>query len=160
MKKFFFYLLFIPLLSLSDCEDDLAPKDPIDQLPPETQTGANTFGCLINGVPFIVKNTSHQVAIYQQGHLQFGGGGVSMRVNEPFSINNQIDLIGKARYIVNPDEVSCYYDFEDAYKGFVKFTKIDQVNHILSGTFEFSTVTEDCDTIRITNGRFDMRYTP
>jgi hypothetical protein len=26
--------------------------DPVSQLPPETQTGANTFGCLVNGQVF------------------------------------------------------------------------------------------------------------
>lgn len=76
MKKLFFYLLFIPLLSLSDCEDDPAPKDPIDQLPPETQTGANTFGCLINGVPMSITNSLNMTAIYQGGGVQFGGGGI------------------------------------------------------------------------------------
>lgn len=32
--------------------DDAATKDPFAQLPPETQTGANTFGCIINNQVF------------------------------------------------------------------------------------------------------------
>ncbi len=40
-------LLLAALLSLSQCKkNDLTPEE---QLPPETQTGANTFGCLVNG---------------------------------------------------------------------------------------------------------------
>ena len=31
--------------------------NPVDQLPPETQTGANTFGCLVNGKVFIPKDS-------------------------------------------------------------------------------------------------------
>jgi hypothetical protein len=39
------------------------------------------------------------------------------------------------------------------------FSKIDRTNYILSGTFEFSAVTENCDTVKITDGRFDVHYT-
>jgi hypothetical protein len=30
------------------------PSNPIDQLPPATQTGANTFGCLVNGQAVVI----------------------------------------------------------------------------------------------------------
>lgn len=162
MKNLFkIFLATAAFFIVSSCSDDNdKASNSVDQLPPATQTGANTFGCLINGKPFVIKNTSYQVAIYQGGLLQFGAQGMTMKINDPFSINNQIDLTGKARYIVNPDEVSCYYDFEHCFGGNVKFTRIDQVNHIISGTFEFSTVNDDCETIHITNGRFDLQYIP
>lgn len=35
------------------CCDDDQPTTPVDQLPPETQSGANTFGALLAGKPFI-----------------------------------------------------------------------------------------------------------
>ena len=40
-------LLLAALLGLSQCKKTEA--DPVDQLPPATQTGANTLGCLVNG---------------------------------------------------------------------------------------------------------------
>ncbi len=40
-------LLLAALLGLSQCKKK--DPDPVDQLPPATQTGANTFGCLVNG---------------------------------------------------------------------------------------------------------------
>lgn len=40
-------LLLAALLGLSQCKKH--DPDPVDQLPPATQTGANTFGCLLNG---------------------------------------------------------------------------------------------------------------
>ncbi len=163
MKKSFYCLMLLFLLwGLGGCSnDDENAPNPVSQLPPQTQTGENTFGCLINGEPLSITNSYHMTAIYQQGQLQFGGGGISMIINEPFSTNNQIDLTGKVRYIVDPNPQSgCHYEFEDAYKGFVKFSKIDQNNYIISGIFEFSTVNEQCDTVKITNGRFDMQYIP
>lgn len=44
------YFLTVTVLTASMCKKK--PVDPIDQLPPETQTGANTFGCLVNGEVF------------------------------------------------------------------------------------------------------------
>ena len=41
-------------------------SDDQDQLPPATQTGANTFGCLINGKVFIPKDKT--------GYTPPGGG--------------------------------------------------------------------------------------
>lgn len=90
-----------------------------------------------------------------------------MVVLDPFTINIPYIFMGigegtaRARYTKETQEgIFCFYEYENTYEGYVKFSKIDTNNYIISGTFEFSTVTEDCDTIRITNGRFDMRYIP
>ena len=45
-------LLLVALLSLSQCKKN-APAPAAEQLPPATQTGANTFGCLLNGQPWM-----------------------------------------------------------------------------------------------------------
>ena len=54
-------LLFFAL-TFSNCENN----DPQDQLPAITQTGANTFGCLIEGRVFITKDKT--------GYSPPGGG--------------------------------------------------------------------------------------
>jgi hypothetical protein len=52
-------LLLLVTLTLSCCtKDDNKPKNPIDQLPPATQTGANTAGCLVNGKAFLPRGYS------------------------------------------------------------------------------------------------------
>ena len=48
---YFLALLLAALLGLSQCKKKRDPA-PEDQLPPATQTGANTFGCLVNGQPW------------------------------------------------------------------------------------------------------------
>ena len=45
-------LLFIAFTFINCSNND----DPQDQLPPITQTGANTFGCLVNGQVFVPKD--------------------------------------------------------------------------------------------------------
>ena len=75
MKSLFFSLFSI-FFFLQSCnnDDDNSSNDPIDQLPPATQTGENTFGFLLNGAVINVTNTNNIVAIYQSELLQLGGG--------------------------------------------------------------------------------------
>ena len=160
-----FKLLLTITLMISCGSDDDNSQNPIDQLPPATQTGTNTFGFLVNGEPINVTNTSQQTAIYQQGLLQLGGGGIGIDISN-ISTNVEYNLIGitltgRARYQVDPNpQLGCQYEFEDTYEGSILFTKIDTVNFIISGTFEFSTITDGCEDIKITNGRFDLQYIP
>lgn len=153
-------------------DDDNTPQNPVSQLPPPTQSGENTFGCLINGEPFVVRNTNNISAIYQEGQLQFGATveansnsdeSVSfnlvnpLNVNQTYNFNNYSYYAGYSKLTENS---ICNYGFEDTYQGSIKFTKIDTQNFIIAGTFEFSTVTEGCIPVEITNGRFDMQYIP
>ncbi len=48
-------LLFLSLVLLSSSCKKNKPDNPIDQLPPETQIGANTFGFLVDGKVFLPK---------------------------------------------------------------------------------------------------------
>lgn len=169
MKKLILILLTTFTLSCCNNEDD-KPQNPIDQLPPATQTGANTFGCLINGEPFVVSNTSNQTAIYQGGVLQIGGGidnsimdkRISINISAPINLNTPYDLTlfpNNLAIFVNNGE-GCYYDYDHTTSGTLTITKFDQTNFIISGTFNFSTQTNECENINITNGRFDLQYIP
>jgi hypothetical protein len=50
MKNYIKYLLIT--IAFIACNNDDKTSNPIDQLPPATQVGANKIGCLVNGVPF------------------------------------------------------------------------------------------------------------
>lgn len=166
-------LLLSTLFIFVSCDkDNDKPQNPIDQLPSATQTGANTFGCLINGEPFVVSNTSQQTAIYQGGILQIGGGidsadkdiSVSIILENPLNINTNYLLanfpIHSAKFRKREGAINCNYNYEDTYQGKIILTNIDTVNYIVSGTFEFSTFNENCQDIKITDGRFDLQYIP
>ena len=173
MKRKIYLLLLIPLVALTSCNnDDNINKAPIDQLPPPTQSGEYTFGCLVNGEPMIPNNTNYISAICQGGIFDISadvnkvntGQVVNIIVPESIIVNESYDLTNYPFYIAKyqvfgSETTNCYYDFEDTFDGWIKFSKIDRINQIVSGTFEYSTVTENCDTIRVTNGRFDMPYT-
>ena len=58
--RYYLLLIYISglLLSAASCGKKPAPVEPvapIDQLPPYTETGAQTFGCLIDGEAFLPK---------------------------------------------------------------------------------------------------------
>ena len=78
MNRLFVLLLLLPLLmSCEDAADKLFPRAQPVQLPAETQTGANTFGCRVNGQVWEANNTSTLVgnvltpnAYYRHGQLR------------------------------------------------------------------------------------------
>ncbi len=154
-------ILFVASFVGCSNDDDNTSQDPIAQLPPATMTGENTFGFLLNGEPINVTNTTQQFAVYQQGQLQFGAVGIGINLNDPLNTNISFNLVDRARYQEDSNpQLGCQYQFSDTYQGSVIFTKIDTVNFIISGTFEFSTINEDCENIDITEGRFDLQYIP
>ena len=74
-------LTFLTILFLASCsKDDPATEDPIFSLPPETQTGANTFGVTINGrvyIPIDSNSTSYNWwggGLNKQALALWGGG--------------------------------------------------------------------------------------
>lgn len=49
------------------------------------------------------------------------------------------------------------YETQSLNSGELKITKLDRENFIISGTFWFTAVNDQGDTIRVTDGRFDVR---
>ena len=141
-------------------------------LPNATQTGANIFACRLNG-----QNWVSASGIF---HNRAGISNDTLAASADRS-NNGFELIvlivkGNARQ----GEI---YSFSDTTKALAEFrtnnlcgiqtgsvyryfstggsitiTKIDTINKAISGTFNFIAPRTDCgDTLRITDGRFDIR---
>jgi hypothetical protein len=169
-------LLLAALLGLSQCSKKDDP-DPIDQLPPATQTGANTFGCLVNGQPWTPKGYNgtgnYSVAVDPTYH----GGNIDVRayrytddllqsiilggdsINKPGSYS----LAASSRSIFFTDmrAPSTCQNFDGSTKqyrrGTLTITRLDLQAGIVSGTFDFVLAKPGCDTIKVTQGRFDKR---
>ena len=178
MRKVLQSILLIGLLGCNSQCENIEPKslDPIDQLPPITQTGENTFGYLLNGEAITITNTSKMTAIYQQGILILGSSkdddikelGMGITLRESINIGNHYTLTNppksEAVYSITLNSIPsiCFYEENDTYSGSLTITFFDPINFIVSGLFEYSTANDMCDpdTIVITNGRFDMQYIP
>ena len=60
MKKTIF-TIFALMLLIACSKDNPATEDPLAKLPPETQIGANTFGCIINGQVFYPRDGTSSI---------------------------------------------------------------------------------------------------
>lgn len=181
-------LLFIGLLSLT-----LAPSckkekkvDQLSLLPAATQTGANTFGCLVNGIAFIPKkdnNLFHSApaALSSSYNYDLGKKGYVFGIDARHYTDNQnATLVGFATDSLKISEgatlilsksstpgfasggylsATSNYNTSDYATGQLTITHLDTIKQIVSGIFNFKAVDRAGDTVRITNGRFDVHYT-
>jgi hypothetical protein len=147
-------------------------------LPDATQTGANTFGCLLNGKVWLPKGNdgTANFSVYYDPSLMGGtlnvgtyryyGSGNNDRDNmnlysDSLTQEGTYALYQKStRGAIYSNWKACSYanDATVPYKtGELVITKLDLTNGIIAGTFHFTLYKPGCDSIRITQGRFDKK---
>ena len=164
----------ITLFTFSQCKKN--KEEP--QLPPETTTGAMTFGCKVNGKVFVPKDGRGKPGLYvQYVNLGTGPGGWYLNIpatnwipNPPVGVNIETDSLlvtqGQTYQFKNVKGFPrAFYDNGNVYPkldndlGELKITKFDQTNRIISGTFFFNgTNVTTGEKVNITDGRFYIRY--
>ncbi len=177
MKILITTALIIILFSFSTCKKDSNTED---KLPPETTTGAMTFGCKVNGQIFVPKDGRGRPGLFVQ-YVNLGngvGGGwylnipavnweppdvpaVSITTDSLF-VNEGITYQFKYRKKGFPGAFYSngpQYNALDNNSGELRIKKFDSINRIISGTFFFTgTDNSNGQTVNITEGRFDIRY--
>ncbi len=187
VKQNFWVLILFCFLSLH-CK-----KTAVDaELPPETQTGAGTFACLINGAVWQYKNADNffttpktrwefDPSMYG-GYLYIGGIRYVDGVNstdllslvsdsllfKKEKIINKPNLEFGVRFIRNDSNVNECKDYSTAAindttrnfysSGKLTISKLDQTAKIIAGTFYCTIKQNGCDSLKITDGRFDIKY--
>lgn len=180
MKKQLFWTFTIAI-ALIACKKENRKE----VLPPETQTGANTFGCLVDG------------EVFTPGGAQLSGGSLNcyyQKVNNKYQFNlvgkNYIDKKNRksvalliygvkikenAKYILFKEFKDSIgygsytymsdipfdiqeYETDSINQGELYIKYFDSVNQIVSGTFWFNAAHESGKIVRVSNGRFDMTY--
>lgn len=186
------FILGLTVLLLTQCSkckrDDPTPSSPASQLPAPTQTGAGTFGCLLNGqswtpsgggalsIPnlYITYDPTYKggnlaITAYRvlgsttkKQYIGIGGDGI-----------NQAGTYPLVTFELNPTAPLRVASFSDGSKtspcneylnnpgtkatGKLILTRLDKQQGIVSGTFEFTLTQPGCDTIKVTQGRFDYK---
>lgn len=176
MKKIYLFFALTLVLSCCNKKDDEPALPAVAQLPPATQTGANTFGCLLDGQVF---KPGTSVTNPIDCTYQFVGGSyyLTLQATRRY-VNDNIVLIGCGTEKLQIAEGQTYQLFErldgNAYGKFffnvsfnytsiiqtgqLKITFHDPVNQILSGTFWYDILDAQGNLHQIREGRFDMRY--
>jgi hypothetical protein len=177
-------IIFIAfILMASGCSKQSASST--NQLPPATNQGLNTFGCLVNGqvfVPqapigypypyytcYIYPNTTNPnfSEFTLSGEDKSNGGFTAVgftldSINLQQGDTFQLKSIGGGNYATytnanTPGYINYYTT--DTLTGQLIITYLDKTNYIVSGTFLFNAVSANAsDTVHITEGRFDMLY--
>lgn len=173
------FLFLILSITAIKCKKDK------NTLPPETQVGNNKFGCLVNGQVFKPKGggiRSNRDCYYQQIYIGSNGfvfhvaGADLSNTTTVYDVNincDSVKIIENQVYILKNtskgNSVGAYFKLSNGVLneyvttnyclGELVIKKFDEVNHIAAGTFWFNAVNSSKDTIRVTNGRFDMKYT-
>jgi hypothetical protein len=166
-----FFLTFL-LFSLDGCFlfPDSSSKE---TLPPPTQTGANTFGCYVNGKLWLPKGyngTSNLNPYYDpnfHGKIIFDISayrllsdkdqqylGIAITGMDKEGVYPVDTHRGNVNFSIN----SCDYLYNDTTvfkQGSIIITKLNLP--VVSGTFEFKLYKSGCDTITFTQGRFDIK---
>lgn len=178
MKKLLLLLFYLNLVGCKGCKDKLQPD--VNQLPPITQDGANTFGAIVNGkawVPAGFNGTPNLSVNYDPGYaygtLYVGAYrrtdtiendatvlGFALDSLNNYQIPHSFALKPNSNVAFDYDQYPCVYAAEDSStqsSGSITISKLDTAARIVSGTFSGVLIKAGCDTITITESRFDLK---
>jgi hypothetical protein len=174
-------LLAFIMLTANCCEKDDEPS----QLPPITQTGEETFGCMINGelwlphgsfpspatwVKLSVESTKLPYRFWQIETGQGAASSTGFHITENIMKEGTIPLLDKSTE--NKDSViyawhysktigvepgKNLFEVESIESGELTITKLDTINRIISGTFYFDAYNPDGLKVEVREGRFDLK---
>lgn len=171
-------LLFIVSLLSFSC------KKEISALPPATQTGANTFGCKVDGQlwgpsGFGIAGAAKLEANYYDGRtIIINARNLSSSPTESEFEIHLMNVVTPGTYFLNtttqkyPNHTGNYAYYvvrkyiplnewitTSQYTGQVEITKTDTVNRIVSGIFQFQAINlyNSPQPVNVTEGRFDIK---
>jgi len=178
-------ILLTALLFISCKKENLNPAFQLKKLPAETQTGADTFGCLVNGKAFTPNNNIFSPVQNKHAHYYYDGIDQNFNVSGSRSSDKDYPVIniladfltieeGKTYQFKKKDKGNVYGTYEvldnkinkysvdrisyftTTERGELHITRFDQAKQVVSGTFWFDAVNEKGEVVAIRNGRFDL----
>ena len=182
MTKYTTLLLVVLASTLlaASCKKTETQLTELQKLPPATQTGANTFGCIVNGKAWVAQRNDCNIFCdpsFKVVYDPINGGNLSI---EAIFIDlspgrDQGILIGldstnfKRQFGYAPNSQSIGFTFINslnftrswdslvACTGSINLTTYDLQNRIVAGLFEFTLTKPNTEAIVVTSGRFDKR---
>ncbi|MBS1737496.1 MAG: hypothetical protein JSS98_12935 [Bacteroidetes bacterium] len=177
-----FLILIASLTMIASCKKENTLEVELAKLPPATQTGANTFGCLVNGKAWVAQNKDCIILCdpsFDTYYDTFNGGFIALSAFLKDNANNLDEEIDIAFDSTDFKKVFSFVKGKNDlnirflnFKGTTYNTVLDSsikgncnleiLNYdlragIISGSFEFTLSKPGHETIKITNGRFDSK---
>ena len=179
LTPFLSMALIAILCSSLKCSKD--KTNPPTTLPPITQEGKNTFGCKVNGgiwVPYYKCGGSGNPcgelfvdvypAIIQQKipieiNMSFtkknqdnSSTGFQINTKQNFKLFTTGNKIDSLNIEFSTSSFKFYRNSNN--NGSFQLTKLDTLNNIISGLFETTLYVSATDSVKITEGRFDLKF--
>ena len=170
MKKPILSLLILAAI-FSSC------KKEVSELPPATQTGANTFGAKVNGELWIPQgfgpipaNNLLEARMLPSGDVIINARNFSSSPNETEFELVILAVTGPGTYTLSTSNYGYYvkrnitpeneWQTNVQYTGTINITKLDTVARFVSGTFQFNAINlyNTPQPLTVTEGRFDIKF--
>jgi hypothetical protein len=166
-------LLLSIIIIISSCKKNI-PVNTEEQLPPETQTGANTFGCKVDGKIYTAKGKDGLLstqyvfggASNSQASFNIGASNTNQKFNLSLTVNygGSLGILFTSAY---PYEGNFQANSNGTIPGGSNTFTTDSFNigkvnlkylgnNIVAGTFEMDAINTNGKIIHITKGRFDI----
>ena len=187
MRKIFYTTFLSSSLLFIQCGKARVTSPPPvpDTLPPVTQEGKNSFGSLLNGQVLIPKGNNGRNNPSVQYDPTSANGSFSLymyNISKGDSVRQSFQIGAKNLHqpgtypITTPmTDISIIYnksltgtnhvweyngqDIANVkQEGSVTITKLDLNQQIISGTFSCTLIKKNSDTIRVSDGRFDVKF--
>ena len=166
LKPYTLYLLICIVLTTSlKCK-----KENLNTLPAATMSGENTIGAYIDGKLFVSRRTDllsenpkatyyesvPKLLIYATSTNIVDGPYLSITLKESLNQPN-LNFVNGGENVVILNMGGGNTDRFQSESGDIKFTRFDINAKIFSGTFDIIFKNETGKTVRITEGRFDLK---
>lgn len=146
------------------------------ELPPATVSGAGTFGCLVNEEVWVpdrgtlfVRNLDYS---FNKGSFNIYARKKNKVSDQSISVNFNNSIFSTGIYLLEDNDLngadfhdsnrSCFYETDSIpngkNKGQLVISRLDTINRIISGTFEFTSEKQGCRILKVRDGRFDFKY--
>ena len=178
MKNRIIQNALISLLVLTSCSTEKDCDDPIDCLPPLTETGANTAGCLVEGnllLPTGQSLNSGSVLKAQYNKADNNADNFSIAIRDLkgtrksiFIEMGGIELRQNETYVLKENDSGVYaafltgnltaYSTSNESIGEIFISYFDESKRIISGTFWFDGRNKQGEIVKVRQGRFDVTY--
>ncbi|MGB5928382.1 MAG: hypothetical protein WBH03_09405, partial [Cyclobacteriaceae bacterium] len=141
------------------------PIDPIDQLPPLTTEGKGTFGCLVNGEAFVSRypDALADYTVFDNMNIRVdfkspqSALSITLRNYNMEEGYMEVKDSSTAFFTIYANSRPfCDYSSSELIDGWVNIIEFEPFEEFISGDFELIFYDENCDTVRITDGRFDL----
>lgn len=165
LKQNIFLFAFTAVMFFG-CHHD-QPVAPTPTLPAATQTGENTFGCLVDGQVWLPKGGGliqtvscdyyNPPALVIHANKAQGDAGIVFSFSNVQTTGNYTLNDSMSGQTVEFFRENVIFICDSLVSGNLAITKLDTVNKIISGTFYFDAI-NGSQRVLIRDGRFDLKY--